>query len=89
MRSRTTAAFRRAFRSLPPDIQRRSRVAYRLFQADPRHPSLRFKKVHPRLPVYSVRISRDYRAVGVLRDEVIVWLFIGSHADYDAVLRSL
>jgi hypothetical protein len=33
-----------ANRSLPPDIKRRARAAYRLWTRDPRHPSLRFKK---------------------------------------------
>jgi hypothetical protein len=47
---------------------------------------LRFKHVHPTEPIYSVRISLDYRALGVLQDDDIVWFWIGSHADYDKLL---
>jgi hypothetical protein len=45
------------------------------------------KKVHTAEPIYSVRISRDYRALGVqaAADE-IVWFWIGSHADYERIL---
>jgi hypothetical protein len=43
--SRTTRAFRETFASLPDDVRRQAQRAYRLFLRDPRHPSLRFKKV--------------------------------------------
>jgi hypothetical protein len=62
-------------------------MAYRRFQANPSHPSLRFRQVHPTEPIYSARISADYRAVGVRQADDIVWYWIGSHADYDGLLR--
>lgn len=86
MRSRTTEAFRRQFSRLPEDIQRQTREAYTLFQDNPRHPSLRFKQVHPSRPIFSVRISRDYRVVGIREGEEIVWFWIGSHTDYEQLL---
>ena len=89
MKSVTTRPFRRRFRSLPPEIQRQARLAYSLFRDNPRHPGLRFKKVHPSQPIYSARISQDYRAVGVLKADEIIWFFIGSHSEYDTLLRSL
>lgn len=89
MKSFTTLRFRRAFKALPAEIRRQARHAYKLFQADPHHPSLRFKKVHPSEPIYSVRITRDYRVVGVLKGSEVVWFFIGSHAEYEVLLRSL
>jgi hypothetical protein len=54
------------FADLPKPIQEQTRKAYRQFKEDPSYPSLRFKKVHPKLPIYSARINRDYRAVGQL-----------------------
>ena len=36
------------------------------FRSNPRHPSLDFKRVSQRRPVYSVRVSIDCRALGVL-----------------------
>jgi len=87
--SRTSARFRLAFRRLPGRVQERARAAYRLFQQEPSHPSLRFKVVHSSRPIYSVRIGLGYRALGVRDGDEIVWFWIGSHADYDRLLRVL
>ncbi|MDJ0727948.1 MAG: hypothetical protein QNJ38_22840 [Prochloraceae cyanobacterium] len=89
MKSKTTADFRKLFASLPESVKQKSRQAYTKFKQDPFHPSLRFKQVHPNLPIYSVRISKYYRAVGVRKDKEIVWFWIGSHADYDKLLSQL
>jgi hypothetical protein len=70
-------------------VRRQARSAYRLFRDNPRHPSLQFKRVHPSLPIYSARISGDYRAVGSFSGDTVVWFFVGSHADYDRLLRAL
>ena len=86
MISHTTAQFRKMFSELPAEVQRQARRAYRAFQQNPHHPSLRFKSVHPMRPVYSARISSDYRAVGVLDGDEIIWYWIGSHGDYDKLL---
>ena len=55
MKSRTTIEFRKLFANLPAAVQQQTRVAYRQFKEDPSYPSLRFKKVHPELPIYSAR----------------------------------
>lgn len=89
MISKTTARFRELLALLPENIRERARKAYELFAGDPQHPSLRFKKVHPTEPVYSARINREYRAIGLLEDEVIVWFWIGTHGDYDKLLEQL
>ena len=74
------------FTELPAEVQRQARRAYRIFRQNPNHPSLRFKPVHPTRPIYSARITSDYRAIGVLQRDEIVWYWIGSHADYDRLL---
>jgi hypothetical protein len=86
MKSRTTERFRKAFSGLPDKVREQARVAYRLFQQNPFHPSLHFKQVHASKPIFSVRISRDYRALGVMQADSIVWFWIGSHSDYDTLL---
>ena len=86
MRSRANQRFWALFRQLPEDIQERAREAYRNFSQNPAHPSLQFKKVDPKKPIYSARITREYRAVGVLKGETIIWFWIGNHADYDRLL---
>ncbi|GBE91920.1 hypothetical protein [Nostoc cycadae] len=86
MKSRITTQFRQAFGDLPEQIQEQTREAYRLFKQNPNHPSLRFKKVHPELPIYSARISKSYRAVGQLEEDTMIWFWLGSHAEYDKLL---
>jgi len=39
--------------------------------------------------VYSVRVTIAHRAVGLLENDKITWFWIGSHADYDRLLKSL
>ncbi len=89
MISKTTKRFREALAQLPKDVQRQAREAYKLFRQNPHHPSLRFKKVHATEPIYSVRINIDYRAVGVMDGEEIIWFWIGPHAEYDKLLKQL
>ncbi len=86
MKSRTTERFQKAFSGLPDRIREQARTAYRLFQQNPFHPSLHFKQVHPSKPIFSVRVSREYRALGVMQADTIVWFWIGSHSDYDDLL---
>lgn len=86
MNSEANQRFWTLFRQLPVEIQKRARDAYRTFAADPSHPGLRFKRVSRDKPIYSVRITRDYRALGVLRGDTITWFWIGNHADYDRLL---
>ncbi|MEG3977815.1 hypothetical protein QT970_24830 [Microcoleus sp. herbarium8] len=89
MKSRTTAEFRKSFAALQKQVQEQTREAYRQFKENPSYPSLRFKKVHPELPIYSARISNNYRAVGQLDGDTAIWFWVGSHAEYDRLLSQL
>jgi hypothetical protein len=40
-------------------------------------------------PVYSVRIGIGYRALGLREADTVSWFWIGSHAEYDELLRRL
>ena len=89
MKSRTSKQFRDLFDALPKAAQRQAIQAYRLFQADPVHPSLRLSRVHPTLPVYSTRVGIPYRVLGTRRGDEIVWFRIGTHGEYDKLLDQL
>ncbi len=89
MNSRTTKQFRLAFKKLSLQVQEQARGAYRQFKKNPAHPSLRFKKVHQNLPIYSARISKNYRAVGQLDGDTVIWFWLGSHTDYEKLLSGL
>lgn len=89
MNSHRTARFRKAFDALPRQVQEQARQAYRQFKRDPFHPSLRFKQVHASKPIYSVRITDDYRALGIRDGQDIVWFWIGGHEEYDKLVARL
>ena len=89
MTSQATPRFWAAYRALPSEVRGAAQKAYRLFREDPKHPGLQFKKVHAREPVFSVRVTLGYRAVGLLGNDEITWFWIGSHADYDRFLKNL
>ena len=84
--SRTTRRFWEAFAHLPDGVRQEAKEAYRLFQNNPAHPSLHFKKLEGEDQVYSVRIGLGYRALGAMKGNRVVWFWIGSHADYDRKL---
>ena len=86
MQSRTTRQFWRLFSALPLDVQRDAQRAYRLFEGNPSHPGLQFKKLEGEDNIYSARIGLDYRALGVMKKDRVVWYWIGSHADYDRMV---
>lgn len=87
--SHTTREFRSLFAALPPAEQRAARKAYALWRADPAHPSLQFKKIHSTQPVYSIRVSLGWRAVGVRDGDSMIWFFVGPHAEYDRLIENL
>jgi len=88
VKSKRTRRFRELSRQLPFEIQRDLIDAYRQFKSDPYHPGLQFKRVNIRENLYSVRIGDHYRALGRrIENDLIVWFWIGSHAEYDDLLR--
>jgi mRNA-degrading endonuclease RelE of RelBE toxin-antitoxin system len=87
--SRTSSDFRRDLAQLPPATRRQVREAYRLFIQNPQHPTLKFKKLPPHEDIWSVRINRAYRAIGRYRGDVLLWFFVGSHADDDKLIARL
>ena len=89
MKSKTTEQFRRLLANLPQHVQKRARDAYRLFRANPNHPSLQFKPVQGRPTYFSARIGMGHRALGVRNKDRIVWFWIGTHSEYDKLVARL
>ena len=89
MRSTATPRFWAAYRDLPLEVRDAAQKAYRLFRDYPAHPSLQFKKVHARQPIYSARVTLGYRAVALVENDQATWFWIGGHADYDRLLSRL
>jgi hypothetical protein len=61
MQSRATRQFWRLFSTLPSNIQRDAQRAWRIFQSNPAHPGLQFKKLEGEDNIYSARIGLGYR----------------------------
>jgi len=77
MKSATLPSFWTAYVSLEEDIKRSARKAYRLWAQSPFHPSLHFKCINREENVWSVRVTRGYRALGILEGDTVMPVGIG------------
>jgi len=82
MKHFASPAFWQLYEKLPARIRELADKNYALLKTDPSHPSLRLKKVGR---YRSVRVGLHYRALAVEVDEGMLWFWIGSHSDYDAM----
>ena len=80
---RTTERFRQARQRLPRRIRERADKAFALLRENPRHPSLHFKKVGV---FWSARMDAGTRALAVRDGGDFVWVWIGSHDDYERII---
>ncbi len=83
MKSGTHPSFWSTYYSLNDEVRRLARKSYSLWRENPNHPSLQFKCINRNENLWSVRISRGYRAVGVLVGDTITWFWIGDHDGYE------
>lgn len=72
MKSNTLPSFWDAYRALDANLRRRAQKAFRLWAENPFHPSLHFKCVNSEENVWSARISREYRALGVWEEDTVL-----------------
>jgi hypothetical protein len=79
-----TAEFWRAYRRLPGHARDLADKSFALLKADPDHPSLHLKKIGR---IWSVRVGLRYRALATEVEDGLLWFWIGSHADYEKMLR--
>ncbi|NMG60625.1 hypothetical protein E1H12_19445 [Geitlerinema sp. P-1104] len=89
MKSSVTKSFRKRLGDLPTSVQEQANRAYVFWQQDPYHPSLQFKRVSQKQPIYSARVSLSYRVLGLLEGNHIYWYWIGTHDEYDELLRRM
>jgi len=76
--------FWKCYESLPFSAQKLADKNFEILKENPRHPSLHLKKVDP---YWSVRIGRRHRAIAVETEEGLLWFWIGTHAEYDKLLK--
>lgn len=83
MRHFAAASFWHEYDALPQSIQRLADKNFNLLKANPKHPSLQFKKVGL---LWSARVGRDYRALATQEADGYSWFWIGTHAEYDKLI---
>jgi hypothetical protein len=76
-------SFWKLYRELPDYVRQLADEKFQLLKSDPRHPSLRLKRIGE---VWSVRAGQHYRALGHDVPDGIQWFWIGTHADYDRLI---
>jgi len=72
------------YERLPSDIQGLADRCYKQLKANPRHPSLHFKQIGR---YRSVRVGFHYRALAVEIPEGLVWFWIGTHDQYQRIIK--
>jgi hypothetical protein len=83
MRHFASPAFWDAYQKLATGIRHLADKNYALLKENPRHPSLHFKQVGR---FWSVRVGLRHRALATEVEEGLLWFWIGTHADYDALI---
>ncbi len=81
---KTTNRFWKCYEKLPVSVQRFAQKNFEILKVKPQHPSLHFKKVGK---LWSVRVGINYRALAVEESNDFVWVWIGTHDEYDKLLN--
>jgi len=78
-----TSGFWECYARLPEVVRRAADRHYALLRADPRHPSLHFKRVGR---LWSARAAAGYRALAAEAPDGLVWFWIGAHDEYERLI---
>jgi hypothetical protein len=81
--SRGTTEFWRLYHELPQEIQSAAQEAFKRFSENPAHPGLKLERLKFDSRAWSVRVTRNYRAVARRYDDDWLWFWIGSHTEFD------
>jgi mRNA-degrading endonuclease RelE of RelBE toxin-antitoxin system len=86
MKSKASSRFWKLYHQLPESIRQLADKNYKLWQSNHRHPSIGFKKLKGGKERFSVRVGDHYRAIGELAGDEVVWVWIGSHEEYNKIV---
>lgn len=85
MNFHASSKFWESYQTLPKSVQELADKNFELLKSNPHHPSLHFKQVGR---FWSVRVGIHYRALGVQREDDLVWFWIGPHSEYDRLIKN-
>lgn len=83
MTSKGTDYFWELYRGMPVEVRIAAGLAYGKFRQNPAHPGLQLERLRKDPRLWSVRVTRDHRAVARRYEDEWVWIWIGSHKDFD------
>ncbi|MCK5517624.1 MAG: hypothetical protein KAI39_12170 [Desulfobulbaceae bacterium] len=83
MNHKTASSFWKCYDDLPSEIHNLADKNFQLLKENHTHPSLHFKKVGK---VWSARVGVHYRAIATPIEGGFLWVWIGTHAEYDKLL---
>lgn len=81
--NRATERFWKRYDRLPAEVRELADKAFGLLQANPKHPSLQFKKVGG---FWSARVGLAHRALAIEDGEDHIWVWIGTHDEYERII---
>ena len=79
MKLQTIRPFDRDYAGLPEEIKERVDNQLALLLLNPRHPSLRLKRIRGTADIWEVRVSRSYRLTLQLAGDTYLLRRVGSH----------
>ncbi len=83
----TTPKYWGFYNKLPSNVREVADNYFSLLKKNPKHPSLHLKKIGD---LWSVRAGIHYRALGIETEDKpkgILWIWIGSHAKYNQLIK--
>jgi hypothetical protein len=83
MKSLTLPSFWENYWRLDESMRRKARKTYVIWSQNPFHPSLHFKCINQAEDVWSVRITRGFRALGIMDGDTVTWFWVGNHDNYE------
>lgn len=83
MYSRGTEEFWRLYHHLPVPVRLAAQKSFQTFSQNPGHPGLQLERLKFDNRVWSVRVTRNYRAVARRYEDDWLWFWIGSDEEFD------
>lgn len=83
MKHSASSRFWERYAALPEEIRALADKSYALLKRDSKHPSLHFKKLGK---FWSARVGLHHRALAMEVEDGMLWVWIGTHAEYDRLV---
>jgi hypothetical protein len=81
MKSYRDSKFKKLYLQLPEKAKLLAISCYKLWRSNHLHPSLHYKKIGSEFR--SIRIGDHFRAMARIRNNCVVWFWIGTHEEYN------